>query len=48
VTDIGAYIIETQNLTKKYNSFLAVDGLNLAPRYFCVGAKIGNQGFPPS
>ena len=28
-TNSDRYVIETQNLTKKYNSFLAVDGLNL-------------------
>ena len=44
MTDLGAYVIETQNLTKKYNSFLAVDGLNLRIRKGEVFGFLGPNG----
>jgi ABC-2 type transport system ATP-binding protein len=44
VTDLGAYVIETQNLTKKYNSFLAVDGLNLRIKRGEVFGFLGPNG----
>jgi len=44
VTDIEGYVIETQNLTKKYNSFLAVDGLNLRIRKGEVFGFLGPNG----
>lgn len=44
VSDIEAYVIETQNLTKKYNSFLAVDGLNLRIKKGEVFGFLGPNG----
>ena len=44
MTDLGAYVIETQNLTKKYNSFLAVDGLNLRIKRGEVFGFLGPNG----
>lgn len=44
MTDIEGYVIETQNLTKKYNSFLAVDGLNLRIRKGEVFGFLGPNG----
>jgi ABC-2 type transport system ATP-binding protein len=44
VTDLGAYVIETQNLTKRYNSFLAVDGLNLRIKSGEVFGFLGPNG----
>lgn len=44
MTDLGAYVIETQNLTKKYNSFLAVDGLNLRIKSGEVFGFLGPNG----
>ena len=44
MTDIGGYVIETQNLTKKYNSFLVVDGLNLRIRKGEVFGFLGPNG----
>lgn len=44
MTDLGAYVIETQNLTKKYNSFLAVDGLNLRIKKGEVFGFLGPNG----
>jgi ABC-2 type transport system ATP-binding protein len=44
VTDPGAYVIETQNLTKKYNSFLVVDGLNLRIKRGEVFGFLGPNG----
>jgi len=43
VTDIE-YVIETQNLTKKYNSFIAVDGLNLRIKKGEVFGFLGPNG----
>ncbi|NOR77395.1 MAG: ATP-binding cassette domain-containing protein [Methanophagales archaeon] len=44
MTDLGAYVIETQNLTKKYNNFLAVDGLNLRIKRGEVFGFLGPNG----
>lgn len=44
MTDMEGYVIETQNLTKKYNSFLAVDGLNLRIRRGEVFGFLGPNG----
>lgn len=44
MTDLGAYVIETQNLTKRYNSFLAVDGLNLRIKSGEVFGFLGPNG----
>ncbi len=44
MTDVDGYVIETQNLTKKYNSFLAVDGLNLRIRKGEVFGFLGPNG----
>ncbi|OEU48250.1 MAG: multidrug ABC transporter ATP-binding protein [Desulfuromonadales bacterium C00003096] len=44
MTDPGAYVIETQNLTKKYNSFLVVDGLNLRIKRGEVFGFLGPNG----
>ena len=44
MTDIEGYVIETQNLMKKYNSFLAVDGLNLRIRKGEVFGFLGPNG----
>ena len=44
MTDLGAYVIETQNLTKKYNSFLVVDGLNLRIKRGEVFGFLGPNG----
>ena len=44
MTDLGAYVIETQNLTKKYKSFLAVDGLNLRIKRGEVFGFLGPNG----
>ncbi|MGB3458878.1 MAG: ABC transporter ATP-binding protein [Halobacteriota archaeon] len=43
MTDIE-YVIETQNLTKKYNSFIAVDGLNLRIKKGEVFGFLGPNG----
>ena len=44
VVNSDRYILETQNLTKKYNSFLAVDGLNLRIRKGEVFGFLGPNG----
>ena len=44
MTDIDGYVIETQNLTKKYNSFLVVDGLNLRIKKGEVFGFLGPNG----
>ena len=44
VTDPGAYVIETQNLTKKYSSSLVVDGLNLRIKRGEVFGFLGPNG----
>ena len=44
MTDPGTYVIETQNLTKKYNSFLVVDGLNLRIKRGEVFGFLGPNG----
>lgn len=44
MTDIEGYVIETQNLTKKYNGFLAVDGLNLRIKRGEVFGFLGPNG----
>jgi ABC-2 type transport system ATP-binding protein len=44
VTDLWAYVIETQDLTKKYNSFLAVDDLNLRIKKGEVFGFLGPNG----
>ena len=44
VVNLDRYILETQNLTKKYNSFLAVDGLNLRIKKGEVFGFLGPNG----
>ena len=44
VVNSDRYILETQNLTKKYNSFLAVDGLNLRIKKGEVFGFLGPNG----
>ena len=44
VVNSDRYILETQNLTKKYNSFLAVDGLNLRIKRGEVFGFLGPNG----
>lgn len=44
MADAGEYVIETQNLTKKYNSFLAVDALNLRIKKGEVFGFLGPNG----
>ena len=44
MTDLWAYVIETQDLTKKYNSFLAVDDLNLRIKKGEVFGFLGPNG----
>ena len=44
MTDIEEYVIETQNLTKKYNGFLAVDALNLRIKKGEVFGFLGPNG----
>ncbi len=44
MTDSVVHVIETQNLTKKYNSFLVVDGLNLRIKRGEVFGFLGPNG----
>jgi len=44
VAEIEEYVIETQNLTKKYNGFLAVDDLNLRIKKGEVFGFLGPNG----
>jgi len=44
VADMEEYVIETQNLTKKYNGFLAVDDLNLRIKKGEVFGFLGPNG----
>jgi len=44
MADAEEYVIETQDLTKKYNSFLAVDALNLKIKKGEVFGFLGPNG----